>query len=182
MPSQMQVKTIVVALDGSDHAYKALDFAADLAEKYSARLIALNVLSEQPLNDEERHFAVTEYHVEEFSKLDASSLMDVRGDPRVVAGMLVKQYSNAESKMRQAVCERLMSEARARAKSRGIENLETLFEEGDPATNILATAKDKNADLIILGSRGLSDLKGLLMGSVSHKVSQLAECTCITVK
>ena len=182
MPSQMQVKTIVVALDGSDHAYKALDFAADLAEKYSARLIALNVLSEQPLNDEERHFAATEYHVEEFSNLDTSSLMDVRGDPRVVAGMLVKQYSNAESKMRQAVCERLMSEARARAKSRGIENLETLFEEGDPATNILATAKDKNADLIILGSRGLSDLKGLLMGSVSHKVSQLAECTCITVK
>jgi nucleotide-binding universal stress UspA family protein len=36
--------------------------------------------------------------------------------------------------------------------------------------------------MIFLGSRGLGDIKGLLMGSVSHKVTQLAECTCVSVK
>ena len=37
-------------------------------------------------------------------------------------------------------------------------------------------------DLIVVGTRGLSDLKGLLMGSVSHKLGQLSKVTCITVK
>jgi len=33
-----------------------------------------------------------------------------------------------------------------------------------------------------MGTRGLSDLKGLFVGSVSHKVSHLADCSCITVR
>ena len=43
-------------------------------------------------------------------------------------------------------------------------------------------AKDRMVDAIVIGSRGLSDIKGLFLGSVSHKVGHLAECTCITVK
>ena len=37
-------------------------------------------------------------------------------------------------------------------------------------------------DLIVMGRRGLGDLGGLLMGSVSHKVCHLADCACLTVK
>ena len=49
------------------------------------------------------------------------------------------------------------------------------------------TGPDKNGqvvreDLIVVGSRGLSDLKGMLIGNVSHKLIQLAKCTCIAVK
>ena len=54
--------------------------------------------------------------------------------------------------------------------------------DGDPAKNILETAQDKEADLIVIGTRGLGTLKGLLMGSVSQKVAQLSKCPCITVK
>ncbi len=63
-----------------------------------------------------------------------------------------------------------------------MKDIQSLVEDGDAARQILECAKRQNADLIIVGSRGLSDLKGLLMGSVSHKVSELAKCTCITVK
>ena len=35
---------------------------------------------------------------------------------------------------------------------------------------------------VVVGSRGLSEIRGLLLGSVSHKVCQLAPCTCVTVK
>jgi nucleotide-binding universal stress UspA family protein len=33
-----------------------------------------------------------------------------------------------------------------------------------------------------MGTRGLSDIKGLFMGSVAHKVNQMASCTVVTVK
>jgi nucleotide-binding universal stress UspA family protein len=35
--------------------------------------------------------------------------------------------------------------------------------------------------LIVLGSRGLSDIQGLMFGSTSHKVTHLASCSCVTV-
>lgn len=53
---------------------------------------------------------------------------------------------------------------------------------GSPTENILKRAKDDDIDMIVMGSRGLSDLGGLLLGSVSHKVSHLAECSCVTVR
>lgn len=46
----------------------------------------------------------------------------------------------------------------------------------------MAEAKRAKADLIAMGRRGLGGVKGLLLGSVSHKVSQLADCSVLTVK
>jgi len=54
--------------------------------------------------------------------------------------------------------------------------------EGDPAGRIVEAARKRGADLIVIGSRGLGDLQGMLLGSVSHKVAQLAPCTCIIVR
>jgi nucleotide-binding universal stress UspA family protein len=52
---------------------------------------------------------------------------------------------------------------------------------GDPADEIVKSAKENASDCIVLGSRGLGDFGGLLLGSVSHKVNHCAPCTCITV-
>lgn len=53
---------------------------------------------------------------------------------------------------------------------------------GDPAQQIVERAKRIGADMVVIGSRGLSDMAGLVLGSVSHKVMHLAPCTCITVR
>jgi nucleotide-binding universal stress UspA family protein len=42
------------------------------------------------------------------------------------------------------------------------------------AKAIVETASANNIDLIVMGSRGLSDVQGLLLGSVTHKVIQIA--------
>ena len=60
----------------------------------------------------------------------------------------------------------------------------------DRATSAMAALKDlgmgrlieRGADLIICGSRGFGRLKSVLLGSVSQKITQLAECSCLTVK
>lgn len=48
--------------------------------------------------------------------------------------------------------------------------------EGPEAEAILAVAETRQADLIVMGTRGLSTLQGLLLGSVSHKVMRHATC------
>jgi nucleotide-binding universal stress UspA family protein len=53
---------------------------------------------------------------------------------------------------------------------------------GRAARVILELASEEGADLIVLGSRGLSDLAGLVLGSVTHKVLHLAHCPVLVVR
>jgi len=53
--------------------------------------------------------------------------------------------------------------------------------EGDPAAEILTLARDQQADLIVLGARGVSLIKGLLVGSVADRVLNTACCSVLLV-
>lgn len=64
------------------------------------------------------------------------------------------------------------------------QNLEvkSVFEVGSPGPAVLSVAKKYNADLIVMGSRGLGPLKGLFMGSVSSYVVSHSVCPVLIVK
>jgi nucleotide-binding universal stress UspA family protein len=51
-----------------------------------------------------------------------------------------------------------------------------------PASTILQDARDAAAGMIVLGSRGLGPLGGLLLGSVANKIIQLATCPVLVVR
>jgi nucleotide-binding universal stress UspA family protein len=53
---------------------------------------------------------------------------------------------------------------------------------GHAAREIVDTARSKGSDLIIMGSRGLSDIAGLFIGSVTHKVLQLTHIPVLVVR
>lgn len=53
---------------------------------------------------------------------------------------------------------------------------------GKPYESIVETAKDKNIDLIVIGSHGRSGLEKLLMGSVAEKVIIFSPCAVLVVK
>jgi nucleotide-binding universal stress UspA family protein len=53
---------------------------------------------------------------------------------------------------------------------------------GHVPKHIIETAKSQGSDLIIMGSRGLSNLAGLLLGSVTHNVIQLAHKPVLVVR
>jgi nucleotide-binding universal stress UspA family protein len=72
-----------------------------------------------------------------------------------------------------------LDDAQAYLAQRGIE-AQTIEAQGDPGDVIVAAAKD--ADLAIVGSRGLNPLQRLLMGSVSSKVVHRAECDVLVVR
>ncbi|GJQ52152.1 MAG: universal stress protein [Anaerolineaceae bacterium] len=53
---------------------------------------------------------------------------------------------------------------------------------GDPAESIISIAETRKCDLIVMGSRGLGRLTGLLLGSASQKVVSLAPCPVLIVR
>lgn len=77
---------------------------------------------------------------------------------------------------------KVVSAAEDIARGHGFDKVAVSVVGGDPAAGIIDYAKSKKIDMIVMGSRGLGDLSGLLVGSVSHKVSHLAPCTCVTVR
>ena len=85
-----------------------------------------------------------------------------------------------EDSMR-AYASQVVEDAKALASDSGASKVRGFIKGGPPARTIVAFAKDKQVKLIVLGSRGVGDIDGYLLGSVSHKVTSLAECPVLVV-
>lgn len=59
---------------------------------------------------------------------------------------------------------------------------ETRAYHGLVANRIVGTGTENGVDLIVMGSRGLSDIAGMFLGSVAHKVLHLAECPVLIAR
>ena len=137
-------KKYLVAVDGSDHAWKAVDMACDLAGQSKAEVIAVHVVRKESYPE----------------------------DPKLAAHYHYRKDQGAE----------INRQAKERMRDHGVARIASIVVEGHPAKAIIEAAKAQQADMIFLGSRGLGDAMGLMLGSVSHKVLHLAPCTCVAVK
>jgi nucleotide-binding universal stress UspA family protein len=61
-------------------------------------------------------------------------------------------------------------------------DVETYARQGDPADAILDVAEEQNADLIIVGNKGMTGAKRFLLGSVPNKVSHHAPCSVLIIR
>ena len=147
------VKKILFATDGSENSRKAMEFAVDMAGRYDARVYLVHVVSSHEIPKD-----VLEYvHAEDIKDSAASIYLDKLG-------------------------EKIIGQCELDVRQRGCEDFRTIVVRGNAADLILEIAKEKEVDAIIMGSRGLGTIKSTLLGSVSRKISNAAECTCIIVK
>jgi nucleotide-binding universal stress UspA family protein len=79
------------------------------------------------------------------------------------------------------VAESVLARAAGELASQGVE-VETYAQQGDPANVILEVAQEQDADLIVVGARGLTGLQRFLLGSVSSKLSHHAPCSVMIVR
>ena len=147
-------KKILVPVDGSAPANRAVDCATSLASKYGSELILLHVIA---------------------------SLGSARIPPELYQLARMEHIEVTEADMLKRVAEEILQTAEMRARGQGAKQVRTSIGVGHPAEAIVAHAKAEAADLIIMGRRGLGSASGLLMGSVSHKVAHLSDCACMTV-
>jgi len=147
-------------VDGSEHSKKALTHAVDLAKEFESEIILVHVYSGTvPL---------------------VTPVMDTLTQPPVpsptAATIAAKLKEDA-----QRMGERILTEAELTVKHQGIPS-KTVLREGDAVREIVAVAESEKIDLIVIGHRGMSKLKEILLGSVSEGVVHKASCAVLIVK
>lgn len=61
-------------------------------------------------------------------------------------------------------------------------HIESIVQKGIPFIEIIRTAKDKQADLIVMGTHGRTGLEHILIGSVAQRVIQRAPCPVLSIR
>jgi nucleotide-binding universal stress UspA family protein len=74
-----------------------------------------------------------------------------------------------------------LSRAADIARAAGV-NVNTHARQGDPAEAILSVAEEQNADLVIIGNKGMTGAKRFLLGSVPDKISHHSPCSVLIVR
>ena len=150
---------ILVAIDGSTSSMHAIDYAISIAVKNDSQLIILYIID-----------------FYKYTHLSSSIILA----PTFGSEKYLEEKSEAE-KLMNKIKENFKLKINDNTKSK---NLKTEIVEGakSVATTIMEYAESENVDLIIVGSRGRTSFKKLLLGSVSSNVIKNAHCAVLVVR
>ena len=136
---------LLVAVDGSEHAAKAVASAGRLAAAMNADVVVIHQRSDEPMDHAPA--VPTDEGVDE-----AQALVD-----SAVAALIAAGAASATGRV-----------------VRGLS--------GDIPQALMDIARDEDVDIIVVGPRGLGRLKGLLVGSVTDRLVQLADRPVLVVR
>ncbi len=152
---------ILVAIDLSETNKSIFNTALSLAQTTRAQLMLLNVISSDK-NNYPNPFIYSGY---EYDPMDES---------------LFTMYQEQWQKFKQRG-EELLRSLVEEATTAGV-NAEFIQDLGNPGHTICDFAQTWSADLILIGSRGLSGVKEMFLGSVSNYVTHHAPCSVLIVR
>jgi len=153
---------ILIVNDGSEHGWSAVEYLGNFPLPAHAQISILHVLP--PLYPEDYATA-------------AWGMGNIPMPPLTSRRPTVAGEKSEEEKIGEGILEKSL----ATLKEAGY-SAETFLRRGDAATEILQLAKEKHIDLIVAGSRGLSQVSAWLLGSVSRKLIHYAKCSVLVVR
>jgi nucleotide-binding universal stress UspA family protein len=146
------INTILVAVDGSDHSLKAVDYSASIAAAMNSELRILYVVKSRNLPKGLAQYADAE-HI-------------IGGNQDILEKMAADIVTNAK----------------VRAEKAGAGNITTEVIKGPVARSIVKCGKDCGVDMIVIGTRGMGNIEATLRGGVSHRVELLATVPVLSVR
>lgn len=144
---------ILLASDGSANSFRAAEKTAKIAAPLNAEVTVISVVHDMPF---------------------------FGGHEALISRQAPTLRSDMEEIMAKATKD-VLHKTEAFLKENGVKVV-TKMEKGNPAEIIIKTAEEGDFDLIAIGSRGLGAMEEMLLGSVSHKVVQLAKTSVLIVK
>ncbi len=152
---EIRFKKILAAIDGSSLSMKAAEFAIDVAQRYGSKLTILHVSYSQS------GFAYTS---EMSGLITPSTLSDLSNKAKREA-------------------EKWFDEIIQKSKDRNIEvKTDAVFTAISVVEAIISYSEKENIDLIVIGSKGHSGLKKLIVGSVASGIVTYAHCPVMIIK
>ncbi|MCI4432736.1 MAG: universal stress protein [Nitrosopumilus sp.] len=153
MSLKNQFSKILVPIDGSKNADKALSKALIIAEKFDSKIILIHVITD---------------FLQEFSTTaEGLAIPDTA---------VVKIRTAIEEQAETMIMKRLEQVQKKNL------NCEYIIKVGDTGSEIIQYAEKNNIELIVIGARGLGKFKQLLLGSVSNKVVTNSHCPILIIK
>ncbi len=156
---EKQFSRILVAIDGSASSIHATDYAISIAIKNNSQLIILYVID-----------------FYKYTHLSSSIILA----PTFGSEKYLEEKNEAEEQMNK-IKEKFKLKIKDNTKSK---KLKTEIVEGakSVATTIIEYAELENIDLIVIGSRGRTSFKKLLLGSVSSNIIKNAHCAVLVIR
>jgi nucleotide-binding universal stress UspA family protein len=177
------MKSILVSVDGSPYATRAMSIACDLAAQHQANLKLLHVLMRDKDPSDFLNLPIA-------SEIDADALAALKElaaapSPELTAADVMRS-PNASGKVvpdpiLEAAAKAVLQSAASQAADRGLDCQILDAKDGAPADCIIAAAKEANVDAIVMGSRGVRMIDAMTIGSASQQVCNKAPCVCIIV-
>lgn len=147
------MKTILVPTDFSEQADNALDLAAQIARKSGAKILVINVIE----------------GIRNFSFNTMGETESIMGEEVFIVKKLIDQVKVRLGNL-------VLLDAYADI------DISTEVEMGSPFENISKIIAHHDADLLVMGTKGIGGLDEVLIGSNTEKVVRYAKCPVITVK
>jgi nucleotide-binding universal stress UspA family protein len=148
------ISKIMVGIDGSEQSVSAADYAIDIAKRHNAELIAVNALTSD-----------IGY---------AYSSPGVESPPLTTREIILL----AEDEVR-----KWLNNIQERADMSGVRfRSEIIMAKRSVVSTMLDYAEEQNINLIVVGTRGRSGIKKMLLGSVASGLVTYAACPVLVVK
>ena len=151
---------ILVPLDGSEHSLRALEIAIQIAKKFDGKITLIHV------------YSVT---IRPVIMPEPTTLT-----PPMIPAMTPAEVSKAVEATRKAGAS-ILTDGEQKVKAKEVQ-VETTLREGHTVQEIVKTAKEGKFDLIVIGGRGISKIRELLLGSVTDGVIHHAPCPVLVIK
>lgn len=155
---------VLVPTDGSENAERAVRFSAQVADRRQQAEVTVVYV----------HLRVTP------APLGASVLTPA--NPVELSPAFVEEAKSEELAHAEEIVKRAVAEIRGLVTSLDVTVSGRVIEHTRVDEGILQAAQDTHADIIVVGTRGLSTLRSAIMGSVSHSLIEKAACPVLIVK
>ena len=168
----MTIKKILVATDGSEQATRAAGYAVELAKGLGAEILALHVIASNR--------GVLPVVTPPRGTIVSGTATTPAGGPAIEFGSAEKGEESLRQTQRKGLD--YVQQVVDTARSAGVKADSKCCIIGDPALRIVNFARENDIDLIVMGSRGMSTTKKILVGSVSDKVIRNALCPVMIIR
>lgn len=166
----VEIRKILFATDLSESSIHAFAYAVSLATQYKAGITILHVLSD---DHEKEGIITTVLNADQWKEIKKRHYEDARKQ------LIGKKRENVEMKdVLHAFAENIRNEA----ESQDFVTDEILVESGVPEEEIIAVAKERNCDIIVMGSHGHKGIMDALVGSTARRVVRNSKKPVLVVK